>query len=103
MVVNAAAVFVSPVDGWGYMETIDGELASPFEVFLDEVGIDVGGGIFGWRGRVTSAAHKYSGMAIKMTPRHVDWSGVVVVLVNRDEDTVFSGMADTIGLECNWK
>jgi hypothetical protein len=102
-VVSTAAVVVSPIDGWGYMETIDGELAGPFEAALDEIGIDVGDGIRGWRGWITSVAHKYSGMAIQMTPRTVECSGVVVVWVRRDLETVFSGMADTIGLECNWK
>jgi hypothetical protein len=92
---------VSPIDGWGYLETLDGELAPQFDVEVREAGADIGDGILGWRGVVTTG--KYIGAAIEMTPRHVDWDGWIVANVNRDEKLIFSGMAETVGLECNWK
>jgi hypothetical protein len=102
-VVVTASVVVTPIEGWGYSETIDGELSPPFEVSLSELGADMGDGIRGWRGQVVTADHKYSGMAVQMTPRHVEDTGVVVLTVIESDEAVFSGMADTTGLERNWK
>jgi hypothetical protein len=92
---------VTPVDGWGYLESIDGQLASRFEVDVHQTGIEIGHGIRGWRGTVTTG--KYLDATIAMTPRHVDWDGWVVANVKRDDELLFSGMAETSGLECNWK
>ena len=92
---------VSPIYGWGYLDEIDGELAPTFEVVVQTSGVNVGGGIRGWRGTVSTG--KYLGSVIEMTPRHVEWDGLVVANVQRDGKLIFSGMADTAGLECNWK
>lgn len=97
------SVVVMPVDGWGFLEIIDGELAPPFEMKISEVGVDVGQPGLGWRGTVNHPGHKYDGMAVSMHPRHVEWSGVVVLDVTNGGATVYSGFAHTEGLECNWK
>jgi hypothetical protein len=94
--------WVRPVDEWGFMEEIDGKLADQFEISIDEAGVDIGGGILGWNGSVATRGHKYSGLNLSMSPRHTDWLGVVVINVTEGEKLVFSGMADTSGLECNW-
>ena len=96
-------VWITPFDGWGFAETIDGELAPRFELRIREAGVDMGDGIRGWRGDVLSSWHKYAGMQVQMTPRHVDWSQIVVLSVFDGEKLVFSGMAETSGLECGWK
>ena len=96
-------VWVQPIYGWGCLESIDGELAPAFEARIDAAGVDVGEGIRGWCGAVLSPGHKYSGMALTMTPRHTSWSGVVVATVKSADTLVFSGMADTSGLECDWE
>lgn len=49
---------------------------------------------------------KYAGCYLELTPRHVEWTEVVVLHVyanEKDENYLYSGMADTRGLECNWK
>ena len=97
-----AGVWVKPFDGWGFMETIDGTLAPPFEARIDEAGVDTGGGIRGWRGSVASAGHRYAGMPLVMRPRHTHWSGIVVAEVGSRGAIAFSGMAETAGLECEW-
>ena len=95
-------IWVTPIDGWGFLENVDGKLAIPFEIVLDASGIDFGDGIKGWRAHLLSDNHKYSGMSVKLTPRHTRWDGVTVVTVTNGDLLVFSGMADTEGLECNW-
>ena len=97
-----AGVWVNPFDGWGFMETIDGKLAPPFELSIDETGVDIGDGILGWRGSVATPGHKYSGMRFRMDPRHTHWTGIVVIWVDSENGPVFSGMAKTRGLECDW-
>ena len=96
-------IWVTPIDGWGFSEAIDGKLAPRFEVRITEAGVDVGSGIRGWRGQVFSRRHKYAGCNIQMTPRHVDWTGFVVLWVFDGDETVFSGMAETNGLSCDFK
>lgn len=95
-------IWVHPIDGWGYMETLDGELAEQFEIRIDETGVDIGAGNFGWRGGVATPGHKYAGMRFAMNPRHTTWTGIVVIGVEDGERPVFSGMAETGGLECGW-
>ncbi|HMI39727.1 MAG TPA: hypothetical protein VK485_00680 [Sphingomicrobium sp.] len=90
-------ITITPIDGWGFAENVDGQLSPSFEVELDETGIDLGG-VVGWRGQVLSPGHKYAGMPFDMTPRHTTWTGTVVINI-RDG---FSGMADTEGLQCDW-
>jgi hypothetical protein len=97
-----AGIWVNPVDGWGYMETIDGKLAPMFSARIDAAGVDSGGGIKGWRGSVASSPHKYAGMELMMRPRHTHWSGVVVAEITQAGATIFNGMANTSGLECDW-
>ncbi|MGN6820328.1 MAG: hypothetical protein ACTHJR_16815 [Sphingomonas sp.] len=102
------AIFVTPIDGWGYHDAIDGLLAPRFAVDITESGARVGRGIAdyhirGWRGTVVSPSSKYHDMAIRMTPRHVDWDGMVVVEITDGDRVMFSGMAETTGLECTWK
>ncbi len=99
---SPAGIWVRPITGWGFMESIDGRLASAFEARIEAAGVDTGGGIKGWRGSVASAAHKYSGMSLVVTPRHTDWDGIVVAKVGSADDIAFSGMAETSGLECDW-
>jgi hypothetical protein len=94
--------WVHPIYGWGYVETVDGKLAEQFETDIDEIGVDIGGGILGWRGRAVSAGHKYCGMRFAMSPRHTTWTGIVVIGIEDEEKLVFSGMAETSGLECGW-
>ena len=96
-------VWINPIDGWGYMETVDGELAEPFEARIDEAGVDIGGGILGWRGSVVTPGHKYEGMHFTMQPRHTTWTGIIVIAVEDGAKSAFSGMAETHGLECPWK
>ena len=96
-------IWVTPIDGWGFAETLDGELAPRFELLIREAGVDVGGGILGWRGDVLSTRHKYAGMQVRMTPRHTEWSEIVVLSVFEGHKMVFSGMAETSGLECECK
>jgi hypothetical protein len=96
-------IWVTPIDGWGFSETMDGNLASRFEVRISETGVDVGGGIRGWRGLVVSSHHKYASCYIEMTPRHVDWSGYVVLWVSNGDGMIFSGMAETTGLSCDFR
>ena len=93
-------VSVMPNEGWGFLERIDGNLAPQFDIDVKEAGVDIGNAIRGWRGIVTTG--KYAGAAIEMTPRHVDWDGWVVANVTRDGALVFSGMAETTGLERDW-
>jgi hypothetical protein len=99
VVVNIAAVV--PNEGWGFLERIDGKLAPGFEIDVKETGVDIGNAILGWRGIVTTG--KYAGAVIEMTPRHVRWDGCVVANVIRDGALVFSGMAETAGLELDWE
>ncbi|WP_374524667.1 hypothetical protein [Sphingopyxis sp.] len=96
-------VVVIPVYGWGFLETIDGELADPFEINISETGVNVGQPGLGWRGKVSQAGHKYDGMTVSMHPRHVEWTGVVVLDVTSGGATIYNGFAHTEGLECNWK
>lgn len=96
-------VWISPTDGWGFMEAIDGELSAPFKAEIVAACTHMGDGILGWRGKVASAGHKYNGMKIEMTPRHTTWSEVVVLRVYDETKLVFSGIANTSGLECKWK
>ena len=98
----AAGIWIKPIDGWGFRETIDGELAPSFEVRIDDAGVDIGDGILGWRGTVVSLDHKYAGLHFKMDPRHTTWTGIVVIWVGNGHEQVFSGMAETKGLECDW-
>jgi|GEM_PF-3922967 len=97
-----SGVWVRPIDGWGFMEKIDGELAPAFEVKIDASGVDIGSGILGWRGSVKTPRHKYDGLPFVMQPRHTRWTDVVVLNVGDDRDSIFSGMAETHGLECDW-
>ena len=98
-----APVVITPVDGWGFAEAIDGKLAPPFELRLTEVGVNVGSGIRGWRGEIASVAHKYAGMRVQMSPRYTEGARVVVIWVFDEDKTVFSGMAETTGLERKFK
>ena len=96
------AVVITPIDGWGFLEVIDGELAEPFEACEIESGVDFDG-IKGWSGKVFSKEHKYAGMSLRMTPRHVEDTPVVVLWVSDGDRIAFSGMAETTGLKRDWK
>lgn len=98
-----SGVWITPIDGWGFVETIDGQLASKFEIYNIRAGVEIAVGILGWKAEVLSPHHKYARMHVEMTPRHVENTGVVVVNVTDGDLLVFSGMADTIGLERDWK
>ena len=97
-----SAVRVTPFDGLGFVENLDGKLAPSFEVSLDETRVDIGDGILGWRGHVLSPGHKYSGMPFAMSPRHTTWTETVVINISNGGGYAFSGMADTQGLKCDW-
>ena len=94
-------IWVTPIEGWGFLETIDGVLAPPFKIEIDEteVKFDL---THGWLGHVISLDHKYSGMTVQMTPRHTTWTRTIVIHINGASGYAFSGMADTDGLECKW-
>jgi hypothetical protein len=99
---------ITPIDGWGFHDAIDGLLAPPFEVDVAESGGRLGNSIAsydirGWRGTVMSSTSKYRDMAVEMTPRHVDWDGVIVLKITDGDRLIFSGMAETTGLDCTWK
>jgi hypothetical protein len=97
-------VNVTPVDGWGFHETIDGCLAPTFQIEILEDGFEFEPNIIGWKARALNG--KYAGRTIRMTPRHVEWTRVVVLKVYKDDNSdgyLFSGLANTEGLECNWK
>jgi hypothetical protein len=94
-------VWITPEEGWGFKETIDGKLAGPFEAAIDESHVDFGVTL-GWRGRVVSHDHKYAGLPFEMTPRHTKWTGTVVINIEKGDDYAFSGMAETEGLDCDW-
>ena len=93
-------VVITPVDGWGFKETIDGKLAPSFEAKIAGSGEATEGGILGWHGKATNG--KYAGADLTMTPRHSPWSGYVVLRVRRGSETIFDGIANTKGLRCNW-
>jgi hypothetical protein len=95
-------VRVKPIYGWGFDETIDGELAAPFDAEISEVGVDIDSGIRGWRG--TALNGKYSGARLEMTPRHKPFDGIVVLdaYFADGQSYYFKGMAETTGLECKW-
>ena len=99
---SVEGAWVTPVEGWGYAERLDGQLAPRFEIHIDQAGVDMGDGIRGWRGAVVTPGHKYAGLRFKITPRHTRWTGIVVIEIERDGELVFSGMAETSGLECDW-
>ncbi|MGQ0588465.1 MAG: hypothetical protein ACT4N8_02880 [Sphingosinicella sp.] len=94
--------WIHPIDGWGYVEAIDGKLADQFEARIEMSGTDIGDGVLGWRGTVSTPGHKYAGLRLTMSPRHTTWTRIVVVHVEDHEKLVFSGMAETSGLECEW-
>jgi hypothetical protein len=97
-------VDVTPIYGWGFQETIDGELAPTFQVEILEDGFEFAPDVIGWK--AISLNGKYAGRNVRMTPRHVEWTEVVALTVYEDNDAdgyVFYGMANTKGLECSWK
>ena len=98
-----AHVWIKPIYGWGFVEGIDGELAVPFEMLVEQSGVDIGEGVKGWRGQVFNSNHKYGGMNVEICPRHVDWDGFVNLRVCDGTKQIFSGFAESNGLECDWK
>ncbi len=94
---------VTPVYGWGFVETVDGKLAAPFTVEIAEAGVDIGQPAPGWRGSVVDTGHKYYGFSVAMLPRHADWDGVVYLWVKDAEKVIFDGLANAEGLACTWK
>jgi hypothetical protein len=100
-------VSIEPIDGWGFFER-DQVLRPRFEADVSEVGAGPLVYDHGWSGFAESSSHPYSGKHVLMTPRHVEWDGVVVLHVHDDDKMaedgmVFSGMAVTANLECSWK
>jgi hypothetical protein len=94
-------VLLEPHDGWGFVETVDGELAVPFHAEIDESGVDCGGGILGWRGRALDG--KYANARLEMTPRNKPFSGPVVLSVRKHDRELFNGIAFSEGLERSWQ
>lgn len=95
---------IEPIDGWGFHEAVDGRLAGRFDAEVTEAKFKFAPGVIGWKARALNG--KYAGCFIEVTPRHVEWTEVVVVSICRDEagaDCLFSGMANTEGLDCDWK
>ena len=95
---------IEPFDGWGFAETIDGKLADPFDAEVTESEVDFGPNVVGWKARALNG--KYAGCYLELTPRHVERTDVIVLWVfpdQHDRNYLYSGMADTTGLECNWK
>ena len=95
-------IWVKPRGDWGFVDTIDGELAGPFEVQIEEAGATLFDGRRGWRGRIRSARHKYGYMDFIMRPRHTPFDGIVSIDVTNGGPSIFSGVAETRGLECDW-
>ena len=100
-------VRIEPIDGWGFLER-DGTLKPAFHAEVRE--IDSGPFVYdrGWAGFATTVDHPYLGKHVSMTPRHIEWDGVVVLHVHDDQNMreagmAFSGMAQTQNLECSWK
>jgi hypothetical protein len=96
-------VIVTPIQGWGYQENIDGDLSPPFAVQIAAAGTFLAINVRGWRGKVVSPSAKYRDMAVEMSPRHVDWDGVVNITVFDGDQIVFAGMANTTELDLSWK
>jgi hypothetical protein len=100
-------ISIQPMDGWGYFERDRAGLKPSFEADVGEVGPGPCILSNGWAGYASAQQHAYSGKHVILTPRHTKWDGVVVLHVHDGEhldadSMIFSGMADTIGLECSW-
>ena len=94
---------IIPDEGWGFAERDFGNLAEPFEADVKRVGRSFLIVKYGWRGTVCSIGHRYEGRSVVLTPRHDPFSGWVVIRVFDGEvaigaETLFDGMADTVGL-----
>ncbi|UYV15574.1 hypothetical protein [Porphyrobacter sp. ULC335] len=96
-------VTLEPIEGWGYSEAIDGSLAPQFRIAMTGTGVEFGDGVIGWTGAAIDG--KYSGANVKVTPRHTEWDGIVVVKVEEAGTgrLLFYGMAESHGLEPSWK
>ena len=101
-------VKISPNEGWGFFERDTDELAPTFEAEVKESGRTPYIYERGWVGKVTSKKHRYSAMELEMSPRHTaPWTKFVVVKVfdgnkSLKSSLVFSGMAETENLKCDW-
>jgi hypothetical protein len=101
---SAFCATIAPHDGWGYFERDFGDLSEPFEVEVKRVGKRRLVPDYGWMGRVTSIGHRYAGRRIVLTPRHEPFDSWVVVKVFDNNvgigaETLFSGMAQSVGLK----
>ena len=95
-------IWMLPIDGMGYREAIDGELASQFRVEIDPATLlrDEQADFWIWNGRVVHEDHKYSGMAVEVSLWKQSLSAESVTLSVLDGDELaYSGQALTCGLE----
>lgn len=96
-------VKVTPIDGWGFRESVDGKLARSFEIEVLESGVKFAPDVIGWKAKALNG--KYKGSHVKVTLRHIDDPSAVVLEVfstDSEQGTLFSGMADTTGLKRDW-
>jgi hypothetical protein len=84
---------LTPDDGLGYFEAIDGKLPSPFQVEI--AGCELNSqDVVEWHGTVKMAGHKYDGLAVRMTPRLTVPSPIVILHVRQGDRDVFGGAAE---------
>jgi hypothetical protein len=94
---------IVPIDGWGFHETVDGKLAAAFDAKVIASQFEFHPRIIGWKAKAVNG--KYAGCYLELTPRHVEWTEVVVIHIYPNPDDrnyLYSGMADTPGLKCEW-
>ena len=99
----AEPVTLTPIDGWGFYESIDGELATPFRAEVQQKAVRFGPDVVGWSAKALDG--KYAGAQIKVTPRNMPFVGVLVLEVTDPETgkTLYSGFADSQGLDPDWR
>ncbi len=101
---QSQTISLKPIDGWGFLETVDGQLAPSFGIALTSEGSSFGDRIRGWKAKAING--KYAGAYLELTPRHLEWTGVVVVEIfdnEHERNILFSGMAESRNLRPGWK
>lgn len=102
MVVSTVAK-LTPIEGWGFSEPFDGLLADAFQIDVIASGVSLAEDVIGWKARALDG--KYAGALIELCPRNSPCSGTVTITVPApvtDARPLFSGLADSEGLEKTW-
>ena len=84
---------LTPDDGLGYFEAIDGKLAPPFQVEITRFALNAQD-VIEWQGTVTMPGHKYDGSAVSMTPRLTVVSPIVVLHVRDGDREIYGGAVE---------